>query len=371
MDGKTEFFDCCGVIRDQYIRAIRQATEQHKARAREIEKGYKGTLARTENEKNKARLTEATAAAKDKARAAIEDSFVKAEARERAKVGSIMIGQDYLKALDGLKNCPVSAEEFDLICVSCSGKGYWVEQRLRALAEENGIMKTPLLDATYSEKMTALNTAKERMLSFIENGDTEALNPEITDKALRLLESNFSNGFKNYSMSAEKKAAVLLDQVKNMSDVYAAANKVKNLLETSPDDVKRELLRSVSADNSYWGNIREIGGLQKVLDNIRKEEEKERKISEKQALKMVSDARLAPAVAKLSESEREAALYGSSIAPVMMGEERKIDQKGLDYISTEEGAAKVKEFEKIKAKVAAYAADQAEEARERARIEGE
>ena len=50
---ETDFFDICGVCRDQYAREIRKAEQEHKAKAAEIARDFKGERAKAENESNK------------------------------------------------------------------------------------------------------------------------------------------------------------------------------------------------------------------------------------------------------------------------------------------------------------------------------
>lgn len=365
MTNETNFFDLCGVVRDRYAAEIRRAKDQYNKRKKEIKENYKGALEKEENEKSKLRYVEAMETAADKAKKAIEEEFTKAEIREKAKVSAVLIGSEYVRALDNLQGVSISLEEFKLIADGCAGRGYWVESKLRKLAEENGIEKAPGLDAPFSEKMAALETAKSRMLEYIEKADIE--NPDflITDKALRQLESDFSNGFTHYDMSAEKRAGLLLDKAKTCDTLPGVAVFIKNALETSTPEVCAEIVKAISKDSPYWESVKEYG-LGAVLDKISKEESK----SAKECLHLVYDARLAGAVSVLSEAERQAALYGSSIYPADGTQERKIDKQGLDFLKTEEGKRQIKRFELIEKKAAEHVAEKKAEAEERARLEG-
>lgn len=371
MTFETDFFDLCGVCRDRFTRDIKKALDAHKARKSEIERDFKGERAKTEHKLNNERLTEATAAAREKAQKDILEAYEKAEIREKAAVSAVTIGADVIKALDGLRGVPISAEELSLIADGLKNKGYWATAKLRQLASENGVQKLPGLCPTYTERMEVLNLARDRMLDFLESGDVDGLNMNITDRAFLALERAFSGGFKNSKLSAEKQAALILDNAKNCGDPFSTAVYVKNALETSADDVKAEIVKRVSAeDNAYWENVRELGGLGSVLDGIRTEEDAKRKLDEKQALKLVTDARLAGEVAKLSEAERRAALWGSAVYQGDGREARKIDKQGIDFLTTEQGAEKVREFEEMERRASEAVADKMAEARARAEIEG-
>ena len=366
MGNETAFFDVCTVVRDRFARDMRKASEDYEKRKKEIERDYKNEKLRAEHQQNKARFTAAKETAAEKAKKEILDEYEKASITERARVSCITVGADTMRALDALRGVPISAEEFAIIAESCANKGYWAGVKLRELARENGILSDAGLPATYTQKTMALHTARDRMLDFIERGDVESADFLITDKAFRMLESDFSNGFAGgYRKSAAKEAALLIDKAKSCGDPFNVAIFMKNAIETASDEVRAELVKAASADNSYWGTVREMGGLSLVLDKI----EKENKISEKDALPLVADARLAKEVSRLSEAERKAALYGSSIVPDSTGHERKIDKAGLDFIKTEEGKKQVKMFEDAEKYAAAYVADKQAEAQTRADIE--
>ena len=327
----------------------------------QIERNFKGVYAQNEMKENKKHFTEARNKAAERAKKDILEHYEKAEIREKAAVSCVTLGADIVKALDGLRGVPISREEFALIADNVADKGYWVQSKLRQVAEENGILLAPGLPPTYTERIQALETAKDRMLSFIERADIDGLNADITDKAFRRLESEFKGGYRKYQMNAEKQAAFLLDQAKNCGDFFSVAVFVKNALETAPDDVKAEIIKKVSADNSYWNSVREYG-LKAAMEEIKTKERQ----SEKAVLPLVADARIAKDVAKLTEAERNAALYGSGIT--QDNNPRKIDKQGLEFLKTDEGRDMVKRFEKVNKDFAELQADKAAEAEKRAEI---
>jgi hypothetical protein len=363
MDNRTQFFDICAVVRDSYGAEIRKANKAYEEREREIRNGYKGQLAQKEFADNREKREKAREAAADKAKRVIEEHYLKACALEEARVSCLTVGSEMLKALDGLAGLPISKAEFDIIANACANKSYWITAKLRKIAEENGIIN-PALDATFTTKKQALDTAKDRLLEYIEKPDKiDELNIYTTDQAFRKLESDFSGGFVHYEMDAKKQAAVLLDGAK-AGDVLTTAVRVSNLLETASEEVRKEIIKTVGADNSYWENVRNMG-----LASVLKEYETEKKQTTKEALKYTKDARLAPEVAKLTEAERAAALFGSSTDKDNTGSNRKIDKQGLAFLKTEEGAAKVREFSASLRKAEAYAADKKAEAEARKALE--
>ena len=362
MDNRTQFFDICAVVRDSYGAEIRKAQKAFEQREREIQNGYKGQLAQKEFADNKEKRERAREAAADKARKIIEENYIKALAVEEAKVSCLTVGSEMLKALDDLAGLPISKAEFDIIANACANKSYWITAKLRKIAEENGILN-PTLDSTYTEKKQALDTAKDRILTYIDKPEkVDDLNIEVTDQAFRNLESDFSGGFVHYEMDAKKQAAVLLDGAK-AGDVLTTAVRVSNLLETTSEEVRKEIIKTVGANNSYWENVRNMG-LAKVIEDYKAEY----KAEAKEALKHTKDARLAEAVAGLSSAERKAALWGSSDYN-NSGTDRKIDEKGLAFLQTEKGKQKIKDFEEIEQKNEAYIKDKQAEAEARKAIE--
>ena len=367
MTAETDFFDLCIVCRDRFVKERERADKAYNTRKEEITRGYKGELAQKEARENKEKWEQAKDNAVAVLKHDIETAFIKTEAKERARVSAVNIGSEYARALDSLKGVPISREEFELIAAGCAGRGYWVTAKLKKIAEENGILSAAGLDASYSEKMSALNEAKERLFNFAEKYDPDSLPIGVDDRSFRRLEGAFSGGFVNYHMSAEKKAALLVDSAVEGGDIMSTAVKIKNILETCGDDaVRAEILKRVSDENSgFWSNVRDLGGLSSVLS----EYSAEVKLKEKEALNLVKDARLAGEVSRLTDAERAAALWGSSISPENAGDKRRIDSKGLEYIRTDEGKQRIKEFEISHKKAEAFVADRLAEAKERERIE--
>ena len=345
MNLETMFFDYCGVCRDRFTNEIRKARKEYDVKKKEIESRYKGDYAKQAATENKNHFEEVRLWAVERAKKELLEEFDKQIIKEKAAVSCVHIGGEYMKALDALKGVPVSREEFEIIAHGCADKSYWVAQKLRMLAKDNGILNAPELPPTYTERVKALETARDRMMEFFDSGDIEDMNVHITDKALRLLEQDFMGGYQR-EVKPDKQAALLIDQAKNCENMMCTAVFLKNALETSPEEVRQEIIKKVSEDSSYWQTVREYG-LGSVLDKIGKEE----KETEKSVLHLVKDARLAGQVAKLTEAEREAAKYGSGIYPENTGSERKIDKQGLEFLKTEEGRQTVKRFERS-AKVA-------------------
>lgn len=367
MTQTTQFFDICIVIRDRFIKEYEKAKKAYEEKSQEIQRDYKNERARAESQANKERFERAKEEAAERLKKDLEAEFIKAEAVEQAKVSAVKIGADTLRALDGLSGVPVSAEEFSLLAKGCEGSGYWVTKRLKMIAEQNGILAGEGLEASYSEKMAALTEAKTRLEEYSLHYDPEKFFVGVDDRAIRRLESQFSNGYINYNVSPEKRAALLLDDVVKCGDVMTAAVRVRNLLQTVTDEkVKAEICKTLESDSSFWRNVSEFGGLTSLLSAYTKE----RKQTEKEALKITKDARDAATVARLSEAEKKAALWGASISPDNAGSERKIDKQGLAFLETEAGKAKIKEFERIAEKTAAYISDKKAEAERREQIEG-
>jgi hypothetical protein len=361
MTTETQFFDLCGVVRDNYKRKMQKASKDYEQKLAEIREKYKGGFAQEESRKAKQHFEEIRQTLTEEAQKSVLDAFGEAEIKEKARVSCFTVASDKMRALDALQGVPISREEFALIAENCAGCGYWVQSKLRKIAEENGIMQAPGLDATFSEKMEALQTARDRLLEYIEKADFDKPDFSVTDTALRSLESRFSNGFQHYGMSAEKSAGLVLDKAKKTGDTVAAALIVKNALETAEDAVKAEIIKQLHG--SYWESVKEYG-VNAVIDRMQKKE----KTSAKEALALVTDARLAGEVAKLTEAERDAARYGSGIYPENTGSARKIDKQGLEFLKTEEGRQMVARFERVQEDVKRRAEDRKKEADARAEL---
>lgn len=361
MTTETQYFDLCGVVRDNYKRKMQKASKDYEQKLAEIREKYKGSFAQEESKKAKQHFEEIRQTLTEEAHKGVLDAYQEAEIKERARVGCFTIAADKMRALDALQGVPISREEFEIIADSCAGAGYWVQSKLRKIAEENGIMQAPGLDATFSEKMQALQTARDWMLEYIEKADFDTPNMSVTDTALRNLERDFSNGFTHYNLSPEKSAGLVLDRAKRTGDIREAALIVKNALETAEDAVKAALVNQLQG--SFWESVKDYG-VGAVIDRMQKKE----KTSAKEALALVTDARLAGEVAKLTEAERDAARYGSGIYPENTGSARKIDKQGLEFLKTEEGRAMVARFERVEADVKHRAEDRKAEAEARAEL---
>lgn len=241
---KLTIFDSASVLRDMFGDFVKKNEMERKHELGEAKKIYRPGPELT---RRLAEINIRHDEAREKRRNALLKDFDETSggyndcvSDVKRKVEKVDAGLMQLRYLDDFVVTPA---EWEILVEKHSGS-YWADRMLKLMAEKSGIVvDANLFDPDADAVMGVLSDLRKRVTDFLDSAgsdsykELDALHPAQLQKLENKLMSGSDPGY-----SPKKQAGRLLGEVASTQDVFSQSQKIRNILETCPEDVKKHFL---------------------------------------------------------------------------------------------------------------------------------
>ena len=367
-----DIFEIVRVARDSFKQSIDEARKTYDESMAGLKNYVKGTdFYKEEQNRIPTEFEEKRAKASKNVKKELETYLVK-ENEELLNHVSDFRNSSFLELsgiIGTLKNTTVTPEEVQVLADKYANKSYWCDKLLKEFCEENEVLNIPIMP-DYATQLSILDQLEEKALYYFENydgtNDSFEVFESMHDSKLNKLQSAYVNGFVKENLSMERQSSMALSKVKGAGNKLKSMQLLSNLLNTSNEELKKEVLFDIANDEKLTDMAtlelnfgRELDSFKasqdyKVIKNSREQKQKDLKdrIQKGSTIDdlVVKSEDLKAQYNALSQREQEEILLRGRIDGRLKNNKMELIEEDFKYIQSEEFKNKV-EKEKETAKM--------------------